>query len=207
MILKGKTDCGPVHHQKNNVLKPLKGLGHLLRVSVSLVVQGWNSGCALQRCSGREWVAEVLPLDPHKQSHITAAQAGNVWSLQAEMGHFSTAAADEAFTAVNYWACVFKDSVNNYPGVGFFQTYQWYFHQKTLFTEIDEREKKYLFRVCFRKRHWLVFYGKWLRCSGTNRPGGPNLCPWTGTGAGGIACALSPQALLKEKGFFHPAWE
>lgn len=66
-------------------------------------------------------VAEVLPLDPHKHSHIPAAQGGNVWSLQAEMGHFSTATADEAFTAVNYSACVFKDSVNNYSGVGFFK--------------------------------------------------------------------------------------
>lgn len=29
-------------------------------------------------------------------------------------------------------------------------------------------------------------------------------CPWTGTGARGIAWTLSAQALLKEKGFFHP---
>lgn len=120
-------------------------------------------------------VAEVLPLDPHKHSHIPAAQGGNVWSLQAEMGHFSTATADEAFTAVNYSACVFKDSVNNYSGVGFFQTYQWYFHQKTLFTEIDEGEKNIYSECASGKRHWLVFYGKRLRCSGTNRPGGPDL--------------------------------
>lgn len=191
MVLKGKTDSSPVHHQKNNGLKPPKALTHLLQVSVSLVLPGWASGCALQGV-----VAEVLPTQtqPHPCSPGRKRLESPSWD-----GAF------QPFTAVTYWACVFKDSVNNYSGLGFFKHTNGIFIKRP-FLQKQTKEKKNIYSECVPgQRHWLVFYGKWLGCSGTNRPGGPDLLlslNWDRCRRNSLCLVCSGP--LKEKGFFHP---
>lgn len=80
------------------------------------------------------------------------------------------------------------------------------FSSKDPFYRNRRRRKKYLFRVCFMEApfagvlRWMitVFSGQ------TDPVGQTDCCSWTSTGARKIACTLSTQTLLKEKGFFQP---
>lgn len=163
-----KTNSSPMHFQRDRVLKTPNAPWHLLQVSFifqdpiphlstarSMV---HRKGQGPRHCLCPEAVGQTgsggtgFPLGhPHKCSHIAVCSRGRKW-LEApdwDMGHFCLVYSGSAFTGVNYSACVFKDSVNNYSGDGFFSNILMIFSSKDPFYRNRRRRKKYLFRACF----------------------------------------------------------
>jgi len=76
------------------------------------------------------------------------------------MGHFCLVYSRSAFTGVNYSACVFKDSVNNYSGDVFFRHTNEIFIKRP-YLQKQMKEKKNIYSECVSwKLHWLVLYDK-----------------------------------------------